>query len=151
MSVETPRLPATRDEIAALVPHQMAMCLLEFVKEWTEDTILCGTRSHAFPDNPLRHHGRLAALHLCEYGAQAMAVHGGLSSIRAGMIARPGLLAALRNVELAVDSVDPSGTLEVRARRLHGGADGWQYDFAVDRDGRRLAAGRATVIVPRTA
>jgi predicted hotdog family 3-hydroxylacyl-ACP dehydratase len=73
MSVKTPHLPATRDEIAALVPHQMAMCLLEFVKEWTEDAILCGTRSHAFPDNPLRHHGRLAALHLCEYGAQAIA------------------------------------------------------------------------------
>lgn len=150
MSNETPRLPATRGEIAALVPHQMAMCLLDFVKEWTEDAILCGTRSHACPDNPLRHHGRLAALHLCEYGAQAMAVHGGLSSSRAVLIARPGLLAALRNVELLVDSVDPSGTLEVRARRVHGNAAGWQYHFAVDQDGRRLAAGRATVMVPRT-
>lgn len=138
------RLPATRAEIAALIPHQGTMCLLESVANWTEESIACTTRSHTSLDNPLRRNGRLSALHLCEYGAQAMALHGGLSTERA--TPKPGWLVALREVRLAVAHVEPVGTLQVRAQRLHAGEAGWLYEFSVSDDERSLASGRATVM-----
>ena len=65
-------------ELEALIPHAGGMCLLDTVESWDAETIHCRSLSHLRADNPLREKGRLAALHLAEYGAQAMAVHGGL-------------------------------------------------------------------------
>ncbi|MGH8327695.1 MAG: phosphotransferase, partial [Steroidobacteraceae bacterium] len=87
-----------REAIAALIPHQGAMCLLERVLEWDAEHAVLATATHRSPDNPLRSCGRLRALHLCEYGAQAMAVHGGLVARAAGSQARPALLVSLREV-----------------------------------------------------
>ncbi len=66
--------------LLSLIPHQGAMCLLDRVVEWDKDRVLLATATHRAADNPLRLDGRLRAVHLCEYGAQAMAVHGGLSA-----------------------------------------------------------------------
>ena len=44
-----------REAIAALIPHQGAMCLLERVIEWDKDRIVLATSTHRAPDNPLRH------------------------------------------------------------------------------------------------
>jgi len=143
-------LPRECREIAALIPHQGTMCLLESVESYDADRIVCSTRSHCSPDNPLSSPaagGRLAAIHLCEYGAQAMAVHGGLLARQAGTIADPGLLVSLRDVKLSVSYVPQSGALSVCARRLHSGESGWQYDFEVRDDSARvLASGRALVM-----
>ena len=143
-------LPATREQIAALIPHQGTMCLLDSVRESTPDTIVCMTRSHASPENPLRHHGRLSAVHLCEYGAQAMAVHGGLTASAAGLRSRPGLLVALRDVQLSVAAVEPTGVLEVRAQRIHTTDTASQYEFTISREGQGLATGRATIAFRRS-
>ena len=151
MPPEPPRLPATRAEIAALIPHQGAMCLLDCVKEWSEDAIVCGTRTHAMADNPLLRNGLLSAVHLCEYGAQAAAVHGGLSTRNRDAPVRTGVLVALRDVVLTVATVDQQGSLEVRARRVYGGAAGWQYEFSVSRDNQLLATGRATIMLTSSA
>jgi predicted hotdog family 3-hydroxylacyl-ACP dehydratase len=140
-------LPGTRARIAALIPHQGAMCLLDSVVESTADHIVCRTRSHASPANPLRRNGRLSAVHLCEYGAQAMAVHGGLAARSAGRPPPPGFLVALRDVQLAVADVEPSGELEVRAQCLHTTDSAWQYHFDISRAGQPLASGRATVML----
>lgn len=67
-----------KSQWAALIPHQGSMCLLDSVAHWDDVRIHARSGSHARDDNPLRRDGRLRALHLCEYGAQAMAVHGGL-------------------------------------------------------------------------
>lgn len=137
-----------RDAIAALIPHQGAMCLLERVLEWDADRILLATATHRAEDNPLRSQGRLRALHLCEYGAQAMAVHGGLLAQAAGSRAQPGMLVALREVRLDRDHIEHlPGELEVEARRLLQGEGSWQYAFAVRHHGDRLAEGRAAVLV----
>ena len=95
-----------RDAIAALIPHQGAMCLLDRVIEWDKDRVVLATSTHRAADNPLRVDGRLRAVHLCEYGAQAMAVHGGLSAQADGKTARPGFLVSLRDVKLHVDFID---------------------------------------------
>lgn len=137
-------LPATREAIAALIPHQGAMCLLESVTGWTETGIVCTTTSHAAADNPLRREGQLAALHLCEYGAQAMALHGALGDI--AQASRPGMLVALRDIKLAAVHVEPRGRLEVRAQQVQASASGFQYEFEVRLEARLLASGRAMVM-----
>jgi predicted hotdog family 3-hydroxylacyl-ACP dehydratase len=134
------------ERIASAVPHAGRMCLLERVIRWDEQSLTVATATHRDPANPLAHGGRLRAIHLCEYGAQAMAVHGGLLATARGERARPGLLVSLRDVVLACDFVeDLEGELVVEATRIHGGADAWQYDFRISHAGRLLAQGRATV------
>lgn len=95
-----------RDELAGLIPHAGTMCLHDAVIEWDKDSVLCATQSHLRPDNPLRKNNKLSAIHAIEYGAQAMAVHGGLLAREQGKVLVPGYLAAVRNVELNCDYLD---------------------------------------------
>ena len=132
--------------IETLVPHAGRMCLLERIVSWDDTSVTLATTTHRDPANPLARDGRLRAIHLCEYGAQAMAVHGGLVATARGERARPGLLVSLRDVVLACDFIeDLEGELLVEAVRVHGGAEAWQYDFRVSHAGRPLAHGRAMV------
>jgi predicted hotdog family 3-hydroxylacyl-ACP dehydratase len=133
---------------AHLIPHAGTMCLLDDVVGWDTTSIHARSASHVRVDNPLRSDGRLRALHLCEYGAQAMAVHGGLLARSAGDVAAPGYLVSLRDVDLRVARIDDlAGTLDVHAERLLGGDGSWQYAFRVEHAGATIASGRAAVIV----
>lgn len=137
-----------KSDWAGLIPHAGAMCLLDDVVGWDAATIHARSVSHVRVDHPLRSDGRLRALHLCEYGAQAMAVHGGLLARAAGATAAPGYLVSLRDVELCVARVDDlAGVLDVHAERLLGGDGSWQYAFRVEHAGATIASGRAAVIV----
>src|SRR5690348_18414697 len=102
----SPATPLSKSDWSMLIPHQGVMCLLDDVVTWNDTTIHARSDSHRRADNPLRSNDRLRALHLCEYGAQAMAVHGGLSARAAGGVAAPGFLVSLRAVELAVARID---------------------------------------------
>jgi predicted hotdog family 3-hydroxylacyl-ACP dehydratase len=140
--------PIGRDAILALVPHQGAMCLWDAVDAWDGQRIVVRAGNHRDPGHPLRSHDRLRAVHLCEYGAQAMAVHGGLLARGGGMRARPGLLVALRGIELHVDRIDDLagdlvGTADIVAASDHS----WQYAFRIVHATRLLAEGRATVVL----
>lgn len=130
-----------------LIPHRGAMCLLDRVVAHDDASIHAVAVSHHDPGNPLRSDGMLRAVHLCEYGAQAMAVHGGLLAHGRGETAAAGLLVALRAVELHVVRVDDlPGELRVHARRLLDGGASWQYEFRVEHAQRVLAYGRAAVM-----
>lgn len=136
-----------RGEIAGLIPHQGRMCLLDSVLSWDETSIECVSATHRAPDHPLRVQGELAAVHLVEYGAQAMAVHGGLVARAQGATASPGLLVAVREVKLAIGRIDDiAADLTVRARKLVANAGGWLYAFEIDAGEQRLASGRVSVI-----
>jgi len=136
------------DGIEGMIPHAGGMCLLERVLEWDAGHVVAATTTHLRPDNPLRSSGRLRAVHLCEYGAQAMAVHGGLLAAADGGRAPPGVLVSLRDVVLGAAFVDDlAGELRVEAARLHGTPGSWQYRFVVSHGGRELAAGRAAVML----
>jgi predicted hotdog family 3-hydroxylacyl-ACP dehydratase len=140
-------LPKT--DWAHLIPHAGTMCLLDAVFAWDERTIHAISDSHLRADNPLRDQGRLHAIHLAEYGAQAMAVHGALLARMRGIdTARPGMLVSLRNVQLGVEYVDGDGRLDVHAECLYADHGGAQYAFRVECRGRLLASGRAAVIHP---
>jgi len=133
--------------IAALIPHAGAMCLLDGVLDWDATCIHARSTSHAHADHPLRRDGALHAVHLCEYGAQAAAVHGALIARAAGAMPHPGLLAALREVRLYATSVDPAGgALDIEAECQLSDAHGAQYAFHVAQGGCQLAAGRATIV-----
>src|SRR6476659_7644520 len=92
------RTMVERIDIATLVPHQGAMCLWQEVVGHDAGHVRLRTASHRDPRNPLCEGGRLRALHLCEYGAQAMAVHGGLLGRDSGAPVRAGMLVALRGI-----------------------------------------------------
>lgn len=136
------------NDIASLIPHQGGMCLLERVVAFDGASVRCATTTHRSATNPLRRDGRLSSVHLCEYGAQAMAVHGGLLARRAGSAAKPGLLVSLRAVSFAVPHVDDlAGELVVEAERLVESDASWQYAFRVSHDGVVVCAGRAAVMM----
>ena len=137
-----------RARIQALVPHAGAMCLWDEVLQWDACQVMLRADNHRDLAHPLRSAGRLHAVHLCEYGAQAMAVHGGLRAQAGGGVARPGLLVALRGVALHVARIDDlPGPLECTAQVLAEAADSQQCAFRIVHAGRLLAQGRAAVLL----
>ncbi len=137
--------------IAAHVPHQGSMCLLEAVTEWSGEAIVCRALSHRYPDNPLRAEGRLGAAAGIEYAAQAMAVHGALL---AGDGDRPsqGYLASVRGVSLHASRLDDlPDDLVIAAECLSGDAGTALYRFDVSHRGRCLVAGKAVVVLDAAA
>ena len=131
-----------------LIPHTGAMCLLDAVLDHDATRIHATSATHADPGHPLRAGGRLHAVALCEYGAQAMAVHGALLARAAGARARPGYLVSLREVQLHAEYIEElPGRLDVFAEQLLDAGGSLQYAFRVEHQGRVLATGRAAVLV----
>lgn len=141
-------LPKT--DWSPLIPHAGSMCLLDAVQAWDEQTIHATTSGHARSDNPLRGEGGLHAVNLAEYGAQAMAVHGGLLARSRGVATvRPGRLVSLRDVQLSQAFVDQlDGHLDVHAQCLYADDNGVQYNFRIEHEDRVICSGRAAVIHP---
>lgn len=135
-----------RDWIAAHIPHQGDMCLLEGVLSVDEQRIVCLAVSHQAASNPLRHAGRLGVAVGIEYAAQAMAVHGAILSH--GAPGRSGYLTSVREANWCVSRIDDlSEPLEVHAERLSGTDNNVLYAFSLHGGGRELMSGRATVIL----
>ena len=133
--------------IAARIPHQGSMCLLDAVTGWSPDHIECRATSHNDPAHPLRAAGRLGAASGIEYAAQAMAVHGALMA-GAHAAPRQGYLTSVRGVTLHAERLDDlDGPLGVRAERLSGDANNVLYRFTVHHGGRCLLEGRAAVVL----
>ena len=137
----------TRPEIARLIPHAGAMCLLDWVERWDDHRISCVSRTHLAADNPLRADGRLPAVCGVEYAAQAMAVHGGLVGKTAGR-PRAGYLASLRDVVCRSDRLDDlEGDLVVDAELLAGDGERVIYRFALRVGDVEVLSGQAAVVL----
>ena len=146
----------SRDAIAALIPHQGAMCLLEEVLYADEDGIVCRAVNHRDAGHPLRDEDILSAVCGIEYAAQAMAVHGALMekaverTVEKVVSARGrgGMLAAARNVIFNVERLDDiADDLIVSARKLLAEDGRLLYEFALHAGGRELVRGRASVVL----
>ena len=136
-----------RDGIAALIPHQGTMCVLNAVLKWDEKHIVCEALSHILPDNPLRTEGRLGAASGVEYAAQAMAVHGGLLA-RKDAPPTQGYLTSVRSLALHVAKLDDlPGPLRISAERLSGDARLILYQFHIHHGDRCVLEGRASVVL----
>ncbi len=135
----------TRAQIAAMIPHEGAMCLLDGVVHWDERRIRCFTRSHRDPGNPMRAGGVLPALCGIEYAAQAMATHGALAGSVAGR-PRGGYLASLRDVACSRPRLDDlPEELIVEAERAMGDEAHVIYRFWLRAGGIEVLSGRAAV------
>lgn len=133
--------------IAARIPHQGSMCLLDAVTDWDAQRIRCTASSHRLSDNPLRAHDRLGAACGIEYAAQAMAAHGALLATP-GKAPRVGYLTSVRSVDFQVARLDDIATdLSVEAERLSGDDNTILYGFSVTAGERLLLSGRATVVL----
>ena len=142
-----PDTPLDHDWIAAHIPHQGSMCLLDCVISWDETTIVCRARSHRYTDNPLRHENTLGIANGIEYAAQAMAVHGALLADN-GQTPTAGFLTSVRNVEWNRPRLDDLGDeLIIRAERLSGNASNILYAFGLYCAEECLLSGRATVML----
>jgi len=133
--------------IAAHIPHQGDMCLLDRVESWNETRIVCRARSHQAEANPLRHEGRLGIANGIEYAAQAMAVHGALL---AGDDKRPaaGFLTSVRNVRWHHQRLDDlAGELTISADRLSGNEATILYEFSLHCGDDPILSGRASVML----
>lgn len=139
-----------REELCGLIPHAGSMCLLDGVVAWDEQRIVCQSSTHLHGDNPLCCSEGLSALQGIEYGAQAMAVHGGLLARADGATAPAGYLAALRNVELNIEWLDRvDEPLSVEAQQLLAGQGSFVYEFKISDSRRVLLSGRATVMAQK--
>ncbi|WP_051464433.1 phosphotransferase [Pseudoxanthomonas suwonensis] len=136
------------------------MCLWDEVVDWNAHGIRLRARNHVDPGHPLRARDhvdpghplrardRLHAVALCEYGAQAMAVHGGLLAQAQGGRAAAGVLVALREVELRVERIDDlPGAIEGEAELVAASEASQQYVFRLFHEGRLLAQGRAAAML----
>ncbi len=133
--------------IAARIPHQGSMCLLDGVLRWDESSIVCHARSHQNTDNPLRADAQLGMANGIEYAAQAMAVHGALL---AGSETAPaaGFLASVREVQwhgARLDTLPP--VLRVHAQRLSGDGNTLLYSFHLEAGETTVLSGRASVML----
>lgn len=137
--------------IAAHIPHQGDMCLLDAAVDWSATAISCRALSHTDPANPLRAGGRLGAANGIEYAAQAMAIHGALLA-KAEDQPRQGYLTSVRSVTLHVARLDDlPGELLVEAERLSGDSNNILYQFSLSHAGRCLLEGRAAVVLDASA
>ena len=162
-----------RSWIAARIPHQGSMCLLDAVRSWDDTHAICSASSHRAANNPLRHNGRLGAASAIEYAAQTMAVHAALlfedaaaaaplfedvgtavplveneNSTRVVQRPTAGYLTSARSVQLTVARLDDIGAdLEIEVERLADAGSSVLYRFTVSADGQLLASGRAAVVL----
>lgn len=134
-------------DIAGMIPHAGAMCLLDEVAAWNETTIRCIAGGHRDPANPLRAGAELPALCGIEYAAQAMAVHGRLSSAVTEK-PRAGYLASVSDVVCAVRRLDDlDGDLVIEAEKLAGDDARVQYRFTITSNHAQILTGKAAVVL----
>lgn len=134
--------------ILSLIPHQGSMCLHDEVLDWNDQRVRLRSAGHRDARHPLRHRDQLHAIHLCEYGAQAMAVHGGLLARQSGQRAAAGFLVSLRQVQLLCARIDLlTGDVITSAERLLDNGSSWQYAFDIHHQDVLIASGRAAVML----
>lgn len=142
----TVTLPIDAAEIARLIPHAGAMCLLDRALSRDATRILCETERHRDTGNPLRRDGMLPTVCGLEFAFQAMALHGALG---AGVAQAVGFVTSLREVAFGAARLDDvPGVLRVEAEALVAEAAGFIYRFEVSGGGRVLLSGQAAVILP---
>jgi predicted hotdog family 3-hydroxylacyl-ACP dehydratase len=139
--------PLGRDWLAAHLPHQGAMSLLDEIVRWDATTVHAVSNRHRDCGHPLRRGGELPATAGIEYGAQAAAAHGALASLGHSPA---GFLASMRGVTFHVPRLDDvAGALEIFAEQLGSGDAGVLYRFEVRSAARCLVEGRVSVAFPR--
>ncbi|MCI4410041.1 MAG: hypothetical protein JHC38_00050 [Thiotrichales bacterium] len=132
------------------IPHKLNMCLLDNVLSFSENMLVCDTRTHQMSNHPLAvENGVLGAMTGIEYAAQAMAIHGVLVREAEGNPIKPkkGYLVSVRDVVSRIDRLDTvQSTIIVSVKKIAGDIRMLIYDFELSSQGNIITAGRASVI-----
>ena len=134
-----------RSELAALLPHNDEMVLIDRVLTWSEKELVCETRRHLDPLFPLSEGHLVPASAGIELAAQAMAIH--VAVVRDDG-PKQGLLTHVKNVTIGMPSLnstlDPL-TIAVNAGRV--GTRGCTYSFEIRSGGTVCLDGRVGVVL----
>lgn len=132
--------------IAALLPHDGSMCLIDRVCRVDDTTLIAAARSHHDAANPLRGPQGLGSAIAIEYAAQAMALHAALRTTDRGAVPTAGVLASVRRAEFPQPWLDRLGAeLLVRVVLVSGDSATALYEFEVGDTHLCAARGRAAV------
>ena len=131
------RFPDVRD----LLPHRGRMCLVERIVEAREDGLVCSARIPR--GSPLASGDTAPGLVAMEIGAQAAAVHEGLSRRNHGGSSSPapGYLVRARDVLLAPERLPVDRPMAIDVRRVGGAAPLALYERRLALGGVELARG----------
>lgn len=133
----------SKEDFIDLIPHSGNMCLIDQVSEWNEEFIHCCTFSHLAADNPLKDANGFSTIMLLEYGAQAMAIHGGILSGQK----KPGFLAVIRDAILHSENINHiKKHLLINANAIGLSTAGAMYSFQISANNETLLEASATVI-----
>ncbi len=134
--------------IAAHIPHQGSMCLLDHVTSWDAQMITCSATSHQDVSNPLRSREQLSTACGVEYAAQAMAVHGALLAPADQDRPRAGFLISIRSTTVHLPRLDNlKQVLTINATLIHSSEDNILYAFTLHAANALLLDGRAAVML----
>jgi len=142
-----------KHQIEGLLPHQGAMFLMDRVVAYDREKIICSTRSHVQPANPLRHGACLPAHTSIEYAAQAAGIHGGLLNrdLFPDSPAQMGYLAVISNTQWQVDRLDDlSEELIIHARRTAVTPGGRAYRVHIEHRGVVIMSGDMIIALEPT-
>lgn len=138
----------TFEEINRLIPHEGEMCLWDSVLAFDDASIHCRTARHLANAHPLKTNGHLSKLHLIEFGAQAIAIHGGLLNKRIQKTPRPGYLASIKNIHFETFN-DQTPHIFCHSTQIMADDQSKLYQFELtDNEQRLMCSGRALVIHP---
>jgi predicted hotdog family 3-hydroxylacyl-ACP dehydratase len=136
--------PAIED----VLPHRGTMLLLNDIVSCTDDALA----AHATVDPDAWYSdvkGAMPAWIGIELMAQAIAAHVGLIAMRAGGLARPGVLLGTNRYEAHESALAPGAPLRVEAKELLKSEQGYgAYECTITADGRCLAQAVVKVFQP---
>ncbi len=132
-----------REQIAATIPHGESMCVLDEVLAVDDKKISCLSRRHLDENNPLKE-AHLGVWTLIEYGAQAAAVHKGLTDSDEGAPANTAYIAQVKNVHVSVQKVDDD-VLYIEAICLVSDLSAAAYQITISSKDAELLSGRVTL------
>lgn len=139
-------------DIPALLPHKGGMVLIDTIKSWSDEQIVCTAKSHKNPDNPLRSLDRLSSMAGIEYAAQAMAAHARLRISEQGQKGEPqrGFVAVASKVNCFVPRMDNLiDDLTIKVDLLDSTGDGSLYFFAIHSRELEVIEGQLLVMLEK--
>lgn len=137
-----------RQPIEAIIPHRGTMLLIDAVEAFDDDTLSARATVHAdawYADAD----GAMPAWLGIELMAQTIAAHISLLAMRAGGIARPGVLLGARRYDAHVAAFARDAALRIDAKELLRSEEGHSaYECTISHDGVCCAEAVVKVFQP---
>jgi len=135
--------------IAALIPHQGEMCLIDQVLDWDAEQISARSGTVHQSSNPLLQDGQLYTVVLVEYAAQAAAIHAALAGEGMGRD-RAAVVGAIKSLQLHVPVVATAITeLTLTARCILNDPGGAIYQLSAQAADETLMEARVVLVLPQ--